>query len=103
MQPRLLARAVIALGATTMIALLVLSVYRPVNASAVLAPGRNGRRTVVNVKMRPSGRTGVHSIAAPAQWSTPGIGYHCQAWQAGQRGSLSSPAATPSQNGCVNP
>src|SRR5215471_9998397 len=35
MQPRFLVRAVIALGATTMIALLVLSAYRPVGGAVV--------------------------------------------------------------------
>jgi hypothetical protein len=39
MQSRL-ARAAIAIGATTLIALLVVSVYRPATAAAVLAPGK---------------------------------------------------------------
>jgi len=39
MQARLIVRAAIALGATIMIALLVLSVYRPVQAAAVLTRG----------------------------------------------------------------
>ena len=40
MQPRFLVRAAIALGATTMIVLLVLSAYRPVDAAAVLTAGK---------------------------------------------------------------
>ena len=40
MQLRFLVRAAIALGTTTVIALLVLSVYRPVQAAAALTPGK---------------------------------------------------------------
>ena len=70
--------------------------------SAFVASGRNGRLTSVKVNTTPSGRTGVHSIGAPAQWSVPGSGYHCHARHALHRGSLNSPAAMPSQNGRVN-
>jgi len=55
MQARLLARAAIALGATTMIALLVVSVYRPVNAAAVLAPGKADLKSAGALAFGPDG------------------------------------------------
>ena len=55
MQPRFLVRAAIALGATTMIALLVLSVYRPVDAAAVLTPGKADLKSAGALAFGPDG------------------------------------------------
>ena len=56
MQPRLLVRAAIALGATTMIALLVLSLaYRPVDAAAVLTAGKANLKSAGALTFGPDG------------------------------------------------
>ena len=56
MQPRFLVRAAIALGATTMIALLVLSVvYRPVDAAAVLSAGKANLKSAGALTFGPDG------------------------------------------------
>src|SRR6476660_3952399 len=56
MQPRLLVRAAIALGATTMIALLVLSLaYRPVDAAAVLTAGKADLKSAGALTFGPDG------------------------------------------------
>src|SRR5678815_5386588 len=55
MQPRLLVRAAIALGATTMIAFLVLSAYRPVDAAAVLTPGKADLKSAGALTFGPDG------------------------------------------------
>jgi len=55
MHSRLLARAAIAVGATTMIALLVVSVYRPVNAAAVLTPGKADLKSAGALAFGPDG------------------------------------------------
>src|SRR6476659_10867641 len=56
MQPRFLVRAAIALGATTMIALLVLSLaYRPVDAAAVLTAGKADLKSAGALTFGPDG------------------------------------------------
>src|SRR6187401_2613677 len=55
MQARLIVRAAIALGATIMIALLVLSVYRPVQAAAVLTPGKADLKSAGALAFGPDG------------------------------------------------
>jgi hypothetical protein len=55
MQPRFLVRAAIALGATTMIAFLVLSVYRPVDAAAVLSAGKADLKSADALTFGPDG------------------------------------------------
>ena len=55
MQPRFLVRAAIALGATTMIALLVLSAYRPVDAAAVLTAGKADLKSAGALTFGPDG------------------------------------------------
>jgi hypothetical protein len=55
MQLRFLVRAAIALGATTMIAVLVLSVYRPVDAAAVLTAGKADLKSAGALTFGPDG------------------------------------------------
>jgi len=55
MQPRFLVRAAIALGATTMIVLLVLSAYRPVDAAAVLTAGKADLKSAGALTFGPDG------------------------------------------------
>jgi hypothetical protein len=55
MQLRFLVRAAIAVGTTTMIALLVLSVYRPVDAAAVLTPGKADLKSAGALAFGPDG------------------------------------------------
>src|SRR5580765_2272878 len=55
MQPRFLFRASIALGATTMIALLTHSVYRPVDAAAVLSAGKADLKSAGALTFGPDG------------------------------------------------
>ena len=55
MQPRFLVRAAIALGATTIIALLVLSAYRPVDAAAVLSAGKANLKSAGALTFGPDG------------------------------------------------
>jgi len=55
MHSRLLARAAIAVGATTLIALLVVSVCRPVNAAAVLTPGKADLKSAGALAFGPEG------------------------------------------------
>ena len=55
MQARFLVRAAIGIGATTMIALLVLSVYRPVNAAAVLTAGKADLKSAGALAFGPDG------------------------------------------------
>jgi len=54
MQPRFV-RVAIALGATTLIALLVVSVYRPVNAAAVLTAGKADLKSAGSLAFGPDG------------------------------------------------
>jgi hypothetical protein len=53
--PRFLVRAAIAVSATTMIALLVLSVHRPVQAAAVLTPGKADLKSAGVLAFGPDG------------------------------------------------
>jgi len=55
MQHRLLIRAAITFGATTMIALAVLSVYRPMHAAAVLSPGKADLKSAGALAFGPDG------------------------------------------------
>ena len=55
MQPRFLVRAAIALGATTIIVLLVLSAYRPVDAAAVLTAGKADLKSAGALTFGPDG------------------------------------------------
>ena len=55
MQHRFLVRAAIALGATTLIALVVLSVYRPVDAAAALTPGKADLKSAGVLAFGPDG------------------------------------------------
>jgi hypothetical protein len=55
MQRRLIIRAAIALGATTLIALAVLSVSRPMHAAAVLSPGKADLKSAGALAFGPDG------------------------------------------------
>ncbi len=55
MQARFLVRAAIALGTTTAIALLVISVYRPVQAAAALTPGKADLKSAGVLAFGPDG------------------------------------------------
>jgi hypothetical protein len=55
MQSRFLIRAVVALGATTLVALLVLSVHRPVSAAAALTTGKADLKSAGALEFGPDG------------------------------------------------